>query len=72
MTFKELVAEGRPRIVAVLAQPGMNKVLLANQAGVHRNTLNGVERSDWNPTGHTLDAIMGAVERLEKTKAAAE
>lgn len=56
----------RTRINALLARPGMNKVLLADRAGVHRNTLNGIEQANWNPTTATLDAIMAAVERLEK------
>lgn len=61
-----MLEQCRRRINALLAQPGMNKVLLANKAGVHRNTLNGVEKADWNPASQTLDSIMGAVERLEK------
>lgn len=44
----------------------MNKVLLADRAGVHRNTLNGIDDANWNPSGQTLEAIMAAVERLEK------
>lgn len=66
MTYAELLEKSRNRICALLAKPGMNKVLLANKAGVHRNTLIGVEQANWNPTGGTLDAIMAAVPLLEK------
>lgn len=61
-----MIDKYRTRILALLERPGMNKVLLADRAGVHRNTLNGIEQATWNPTLHTLEAIMSAVERLEK------
>jgi DNA-binding XRE family transcriptional regulator len=61
-----MLEKARRRILALLDQPGMNKVLLANKAGVHRNTLNDIEKASWNPAAQTLDAILGAVERLEK------
>ncbi len=58
--------KARTRIRSLLARPGMNKVLLADRAGVHRNTLNGIDQANWNPTTATLEAVMAAVERLEK------
>lgn len=61
-----MLATARTRIRALLDRPGMNKVLLADRAGVHRNTLNDIENEDWNPTAKTLEAILKAVERLEK------
>lgn len=61
-----MLDKARSRINALLDRPGMNKVLLADRAGVHRNTLNGIEQANWNPTASTLEAIMSAVERLEK------
>lgn len=50
----------------LLGRPHMTKAMLAERAGVHRNTLNGVENGAWNPRVKTLEKIMGAVERLEK------
>lgn len=54
------------RIAALLERPGMTKTLLAQAAGVHRNTLDACEEWYWNPQKQTLDKIMAAVERLEK------
>jgi lambda repressor-like predicted transcriptional regulator len=61
-----MLEQYRTRIRAVLAQPGMNKMVLAHQAGVHRNTLSDLHLASWNPQASTLAAIMDAVERLEK------
>ena len=58
--------QDRSRILAFLRKPGMNKVLLANKAGVHRNTLQGVEGAAWNPRSNTLDQIMDAIKRIER------
>lgn len=60
-----MVEEARTRILTLLAQPGMNKVLLADKAGVHRNTLKSVDDEGWNPKARTLESIMRAVEKLE-------
>lgn len=54
------------RIGAILDRPGMNKVVLAEAAGVHRNTLDGFELPSWNPQRQTFDKIMAAVARLER------
>lgn len=61
-----MLEKSRTRILALLDRPHMTKALIAERAGVHRNTLNGVENGHWNPRAKTLEAIMGAVERLEK------
>lgn len=61
-----MLDQARSRILSLLDRPGMNKVLLADRAGVHRNTLNGIEQANWNPTASTLEAILAAVDRLEK------
>lgn len=54
------------RITAILSRPGMNKVLLAEAADVHRTTLDGYDEPSWNPQKQTLDKIMAAVRRLER------
>lgn len=45
------------RIRAALRKKGVTAVDLAYCANLHRNTLSGVERSDWNPTASTLKAL---------------
>lgn len=45
------------RIRLALKQPGLTKVKLASDAGIHRNTLLHCERDDWNPTANTLIAL---------------
>jgi transcriptional regulator with XRE-family HTH domain len=45
------------RVRAALRQRGITAVALAGKAGLHRNTLYGVEREDWNPTASTLIAL---------------
>ncbi len=61
-----IIEQHRARIKALLAQPHMTKALLASKAGVHRNSLNGLESASWDPRTSTLEAIMDAVRRLEK------
>lgn len=64
--FALMLSKDRPRIVALLDRPHMTKAILAKAAGVHRNSLNGVEDEGWNPLSSTLDKIVAAAERLEK------
>lgn len=45
------------RIRAALRKKGVTAVALAHKAGLHRNTLSGVDRDDWNPTATTLKAL---------------
>lgn len=54
------------RIGAILSWRGMNKTLLAFIAGVHRNTIDGYDRPEWNPTKQTLERIERAVGRFER------
>ena len=45
------------RIRAALRKKGVTAVDLAHRAGLHRNTLSGVDGEEWNPTAATLKAI---------------
>lgn len=45
------------RIRASLRKKGVTAVALAQAAGLHRNTLSGLDREDWNPTAATLKAL---------------
>jgi DNA-binding XRE family transcriptional regulator len=44
------------RIRAHLRKPGVTKKAFAQAAGVHANSLSGIEHDTWNPTLHTLKA----------------
>jgi DNA-binding XRE family transcriptional regulator len=59
-----MLDEIRARIEACLGLPGMNKTLLAHLAGVHRNTLEGIEEPGWNPAVKTLERIMRVVDGI--------
>lgn len=45
------------RIRAHLREPGVTKKALAEKAGLHPNTLQGVEGDRWNPSAATLIAL---------------
>jgi DNA-binding XRE family transcriptional regulator len=45
------------RLRLALRRPGFTKKQLAQDAGLHPNTLLGCESDDWNPTLNTLRAI---------------
>lgn len=52
-----MVSETIERLRAALNQPGVTRRLLAEKAGIHRNTLIGCQRPDWNPKASTLIAL---------------
>lgn len=53
------------RIRAALDRKGVTAVALAFKAGLHRNTLSGVDREDWNPTAATLMALEPHIVAIE-------
>lgn len=53
------------RIRAALRQKGVTAVGLAYRAELHRNTLSGIERDDWNPTAATLRALEPYILQIE-------
>lgn len=53
------------RIRAALRKKGVTAVALAYAARLHRNTLSGVERDDWNPTAATLKALEPHIAAIE-------
>ena len=52
-----MVASTIERIRAHLKLPGVTKKGLAEQAGLHPNTLQSVEQPGWNPSASTLIAL---------------
>jgi 3,4-dihydroxy 2-butanone 4-phosphate synthase / GTP cyclohydrolase II len=52
-----MIASTIERIRAHLRSAGVTKKGLAEKAGLHPNTLQGVEAPDWNPTASTLLAL---------------
>jgi DNA-binding XRE family transcriptional regulator len=59
------------RLRAALRRPGFTKKQLAQDAGLHPNTLLGCESDDWNPTLNTLKAIEPHLPADEPEQAAA-
>lgn len=51
------------------AKPGNTKAKLAREAGLHRNTLIGLEQSDWQPSQSTLKRLDAALLRIERREA---
>lgn len=49
-----------------LALPNTRKGDLATAAGVHRNSLLGVESGTWNPSANTLRDLCAAIDRLSE------
>lgn len=54
------------RVRAALRQDGVTAAGLAKKAGLHRNTLYGADRTDWNPTAAVLTALEPHVEAIER------
>lgn len=52
-----MIATTIERIRAHLKQPGVTKKGLASAAGLHPNTLQGVDDAGWNPSAATLIAL---------------
>lgn len=55
--MRGMVTDLIERIRAALHKKGVTAVAVAQKAGLHRNTLSGVDREDWNPTAATLKAL---------------
>jgi 3,4-dihydroxy 2-butanone 4-phosphate synthase/GTP cyclohydrolase II len=49
------------RIRAHLKSPSITKKALAEAAGLHPNTLQGIEEPGWNPSAATLIALEGQI-----------
>lgn len=53
------------RVRSALTHDGVTPAGLARKAGLHRNTLYGAEKPDWNPTAAVLKALEPHVEAIE-------
>lgn len=60
-----MIASTIDRIRLHLRKPGITKKALAEAAGLHPNTLQGVEAPNWNPTAATLIALEAHVPPVE-------
>jgi transcriptional regulator with XRE-family HTH domain len=58
--IRRAVADGSP----------LKKSALAKEAGVSVDALSGVESEDWNPKARTVDALIGALDRIAASLAA--
>lgn len=61
-----MVTDFIDRVRAALKRDGVTAAGLAKRAGLHRNTLYGAERGDWNPTAAILTALEPHVEAIER------
>lgn len=67
--MRGMVSSTIERIRAYLKLPGVTKKALAEQAGLHPNTLQGIESSGWNPSAATLIALERQLPEPEKAAA---
>lgn len=56
-------------VLAALRTGSVTKKEIADKAGVHKNSLQGIENPDWNPTWKTLTALCRAVEEITLSRA---
>jgi ribosome-binding protein aMBF1 (putative translation factor) len=61
-----MVTDFIERVRAALKQHGVSPAGLAKKAGLHRNTLYGADRDDWNPTAHVLTSLEPHIEAIER------
>jgi transcriptional regulator with XRE-family HTH domain len=60
-----MVTDFIERVREALKHKGVTAAGLAKKAGLHRNTLYGAERDDWNPTATVLKALEAHVIAIE-------
>lgn len=53
------------RIRSALRRDGVTPGGLARKAGLHRNSLYGADRADWNPTAAVLKALEPQIAAIE-------
>lgn len=61
-----MVTDFIERVRSALKQDGVTPAGLAVKAGLHRNTLYGADRDDWNPTAFVLTKLEPHVEAIER------
>lgn len=54
------------RVRSALKRDGVTPAGLARKAGLHRNTLYGADKPDWNPTAEVLVKLEPHVEAIER------
>lgn len=52
-----MITDSIERIRAYIRRPDVRKKAFAEKAGLHFNTLQGVESDSWNPTAATIRAL---------------
>lgn len=61
-----MVTDFLERVRSALRQTGVTPAGLARKAGLHRNTLYGADKGDWNPTAAILTALEPHIEAIER------
>lgn len=62
--------ESLDRIRRAVNDSALKKSALAKEAGVSIDVLQGVDREDWDPKASTVDALIGALDRISRRLAA--
>lgn len=62
-----MVTQFLERVRETLRTPGVTAGALAKRAQLHRNTLYGWDRADWNPSAETLRRLEPLVIEVETT-----
>jgi len=63
---RAMVTDFIERVRLALHRDGVTPAGLAKKAGLHRNTLYGSDRGDWNPTAAVLTALEPHIEAIER------
>lgn len=64
--MRSMVTDFIERVRAALKQKGVTARGVAHKAGLHRNTLSGIDREDWNPTADVLRKLEPLIEIIER------
>lgn len=61
-----MVTDFIERVRSALKQDGVTPAGLARKAGLHRNTLYGADREEWNPEAKVLKALEPHILAIEE------
>lgn len=61
-----MVSDFLERARSALKQQGVTARGVAQKAGLHRNTLCNIDRTDWNPTAEVLKKLEPHIEAIER------
>jgi DNA-binding XRE family transcriptional regulator len=59
----------RESIRTAVTKGGIRKTEIAEEAGLHVNSLTGIEKDDWNPRLTTVESICKAISTIKARRA---